>query len=350
MRGLDLHRLCPLLLVLLLALALVSPGVACQVPVFRYALERWAPATYPVVIVPGSAGLSEAEEAALQQLQAAPLAKPQPANIELEVGAADAGNSGSASIQLSYPPKRNEAGPHPIWQAPLSPESVQVLLDSPARGELRARLLEGQSAIWVLVESGEKAKDDAAAAILSDALAEAAATLKLPEGAVSPAGGAKESADILRADLPLRIEFSILRVRRNDPAEAAFLAMLTSLEEDLAEYAHEPMVFPVFGRARVLEPLIGAGIHKANVLEHAGYLCGACSCEVKDQNPGMDLLMSANWEPVDTTPTMEVVRIAPGGESRADAPRRVPFLAVGAGALLLGAVAWGASRRGPRVG
>ena len=26
------------------------------------------------------------------------------------------------------------------------------------------------------------------------------------------------------------------------------------------------------------------------------YLCGECSCEVKDENPGADILLAANWE------------------------------------------------------
>ena len=77
---------------------------------------------------------------------------------------------------------------------------------------------------------------------------------------------------MLRSDLPLKIEFSILRLQRSDPEEAALLAMLTHLENDLGGFASEPMVFPVFGRARVLEPLIGAGITHDNVLEHASYL------------------------------------------------------------------------------
>lgn len=73
------------------------------------------------------------------------------------------------------------------------------------------------------------------------------------------------------------------------------------------------MAFPVFGRGRILEPLIGKGIHEGNVLEHSTYLCGACSCEVKDQNPGIDLLMAANWDPVDTSPEVELVTITPQG-------------------------------------
>ena len=120
--------------------------------------------------------------------------------------------------------------------------------------------------------------------------------------------------------------------------------MLTHLEDDLGTFANEPMVFPVFGRGRVLEPLIGAGINKENVLEHSGYLCGACSCEIKDQNPGIDLLIAANWEPVDTTPKPVIVRITPSAETP-PAVRHSLVVAAGTGVLLLGLAVWLRRRR-----
>jgi len=53
---------------------------------------------------------------------------------------------------------------------------------------------------------------------------------------------------------------------------------------------------PVFGRGRALTALSGFEV-SANVLSQAAaFLCGACSCEVKEMNPGKDLLLAANWE------------------------------------------------------
>jgi hypothetical protein len=73
--------------------------------------------------------------------------------------------------------------------------------------------------------------------------------------------------------------------------------MLLNLEDDLLndEFNNKPMHFPVFGKGRVLPPLIGAGINKENALGDCSYLCGPCSCQVKNQNPGMDLLIKADW-------------------------------------------------------
>jgi len=73
---------------------------------------------------------------------------------------------------------------------------------------------------------------------------------------------------------------------------------LLHCEPDLGEFKAEPMVFPVFGRGRALEPLIGKGITLDNVWDYCAYITGACSCEVKKQNPGVDLLTALDWDAV----------------------------------------------------
>ena len=340
----------PLLPLATALLAVVAQhALACQVPVFRYALERWAPAEYRLTITPAAPGLDAGDQQRLEKLRAATTDETAPLNLAIEI-APPSGN-GPAQMALSFPKKPREAEKPPIWQGPFTDEAVQSLVDSPLRRELRKRLLAGESAVWVLIESGDRAKDDKAFASLTAALGEAQSSLKLPDGVVTPsaaAGRAQENAEVLRSDLPLEIAFSTLRVPRTEAKEAALLAMLTHLEDDLGSYAGEPMVFPVFGRGRALEPLIGAGIHKDNVVEHSGYLCGACSCEVKDQNPGFDLLIAANWSPVDTTPKVEIIRIAPGTPAptvvEKPAPR-FPLVPFGAGTLALATLLLFAKRK-----
>lgn len=343
-------RLSSLWTSLILWLASIFVAPACQVPVFRYALERWAPADYLVSIVPAEAGLTDAEKKVVEILRAAPGDSTNPVNLEVTIEPPASGAHGPAQLALHYPHKLRDTSREPLWQGPLTQENVQRLLDSPVRQELRRRLLAGESAIWILIESGDRARDDTAASALTETLGEARSSLKLPDGVVTPSETAtrsgpraKEQAEVLRTDLPLKIEFSLLRLRRDDPAEAALVAMLVHLEDDLGGFAQQPMVFPVFGRGRVLEPLIGAGIHRDNVMEHSRYLCGACSCEVKDQNPGIDLLIAANWAPVDTTPQLEIIRITPRAE--ASPTRGSPLLAVGAIVILAAFGTWMLRRR-----
>ncbi len=277
---------------LVLPLLAAATAWACQVPVFRYALERWEPGSYRV----------RSPEAM----------KVDPhANVEIEKAA------GVTQLELYYPPKLRQASEKPIWSAPMSEANVRVMLDSPVRRELMKRLLAGQSAVWLLIESGDTAKDEAAAKVIEEGLQAAQEKLKLPDGVITQdeASDPKkrhENADVLQSALPLKIEFSTLRLSRSNAEEAALIAVLMHIEPDLGDYVKEPMVFPIFGRGRALEPMIGKGIHADNLFQASSYLCGACSCEIKEQNPGIDLLMTADWGAVGTDEVLpETVMIAP---------------------------------------
>jgi hypothetical protein len=70
--------------------------------------------------------------------------------------------------------------------------------------------------------------------------------------------------------------------------------MLLSWNRKLAN-VNEPMLFPIFGRGRVVPPAIGEEICAEAIRDMAEFLTGACSCEVKEMNPGYDLLLAANW-------------------------------------------------------
>jgi hypothetical protein len=71
--------------------------------------------------------------------------------------------------------------------------------------------------------------------------------------------------------------------------------MLLSTEPDLAA-VREPIVFPIFGRGRALYALVGKGIRAETIEQAATFLIGKCSCQVKEQNPGTDLLLTADWK------------------------------------------------------
>jgi hypothetical protein len=185
------------------------------------------------------------------------------------------------------------------WAAPLNAVSVDMLLDSPVRRAIANGIRTGDSAVWVLLECGDKARDDAAAKALSEQLRKMEKTLKLP---------------VLRADNPedriergpnmpdLRLGFSMVRLRRTDPAEAPLVQMLVRVEEDLPKFADRPIAFPVFGRGRALYGLVGpganaekTGINPDTIEEACSFLIGPCGCEVKRLNPGCDLLITVDW-------------------------------------------------------
>jgi hypothetical protein len=99
----------------------------------------------------------------------------------------------------------------------------------------------------------------------------------------------------LHSPLPLKLEFSILRLSRTDPREAALVKMLRVAEPELAD-SEDALVIPVIGRGRAISALAAARVNDQGVGAFAQFVCGQCSCEVKELNPGIDLLLAADWD------------------------------------------------------
>ena len=115
-------------------------------------------------------------------------------------------------------------------------------------------------------------------------------------GSVSPGGhaGKQDSAQESIAQTP-PVKLALVEVSRSDPAEAWLIRAMMTIEPDLAGLVDQPMVFAVYGRARMLEPYVGKGITVENLTQLVQFVAGACSCQVKDSNPGLDLLTTWNW-------------------------------------------------------
>lgn len=289
----------------LLLIVMFAPGIAlgptgscaraCNVPVFRYALEHWRPDAYRAVLF-HRGPLSPDEQARLASLQVRadkslvnlslrPVdldAAPEPADRELFSSLEDVP---LPRLVIQYP--LHLKIDRPVWTGPFGDQDLTELLESPLRREILKRLTAGQTAVWLMLDSGDAGQDDPAAAVLESELKKLHTSLKLPELTESP-------EDVIQDGPPLRVEFSLLRVRRDDPAEQALVAMLVNCEADLPTLK-EPLVFPLFGRSRCMLPLVGAGISRDNLQNSARFLAGACSCQVKELNPGFDLLLSADW-------------------------------------------------------
>jgi hypothetical protein len=289
--------------VIVLVLAMPVAVRACDTPVFRVAMfdERWSPKPYKFCLL-RDRPLPEYEQKLLDGFDAL-LAKQQGhVNGVIEVrhpGKVEIGQLRELLQARRMPPMPHVVVQHPpenrivnnVWAGPWRDAPLRGLLESPARAAISKRLLAGETAVWVLIESGNQEKDDAAFARLSKELKHLAATLVLPE----PGPGGKK-IKIPQGAPPARIAFSVLRLSRTDEVERLFVAMLLALEDDLDRYASEPIVFAVFGRGAALEPLIGKGITPANISKDVRYLIGPCICEEKELNPVKDLLMIADWE------------------------------------------------------
>jgi hypothetical protein len=328
-----------LILLALGGLLVVTPGQACDDPVFRVALETWAAEPYELIVF-HRGPLNTDEKAAVELLSSAAKARPPLANVKIEVVDVEELEDPSllkfieSQPQLQLPllmvryPSADRIPRH-AWAGRLTLDNARALLDSPARRELARRLTDDHSAVFVLVESGNRKvfpavaagavgastpllgpspfagaallaaeqikqqQDDAAATLLRTQLAWLAKTVTPSEPPKGKGGSPSKKADVPVP--PLKIKFSILRLSRHDPAERLFLEMLLRIDSDLGELS-QPMVFPVFGRGRARFPLIGAGIEPKNLKREAEFLLGPCKCEIAEQSESVNLLVQADWD------------------------------------------------------
>jgi len=290
---------------------------ACSVPVFRYALERWPADKYNVVIY-HRGELNQEHQKIVSQFDKAGAIGQQSANVALRLIDLDS-KPAPEDIELWKQQKTETLPlmvvrtplPAPVpagfWSGELSADNVAKIIDSPLRQNIAKQLIDGQTAVWVFLESGDAEKDKAAFALLSKELKRMEKTLKLPE---------IEEADIEQGLVSvspdsLKLKFSLEKCSREDSAELGFTGMLLATENDLKDFNAEPMAFPVFGRGRVLYALIGKGINSGTIEQACRDLTGPCTCQVKDQNPGTDLLMAVDWEKLVTPATQDEKELPP---------------------------------------
>jgi hypothetical protein len=289
---------------------------SCSTPVFRYAMERW-PADYYEGVVIHKGPLADDDPAVLllqgekaERLEGVPHsnhgqdARDTAEFLNLRVSPIDLASPETGDLTgllggpvpeklpalvLWYPNSKGRAAP--FWTGQFTPATVETLIQSPKRQELARRLIAGQTAVWIFIESGNAGKDKAAMQLINQELDTATKQLK----EMAPALGSATSTEELQIP-QVSYEFSILPVSRSDPKEKVFLEMLLKSEPDLDEYSEEPIVFPTFGRGRALFALVGEGINTDNLREAIAFITGPCGCEIKMLNPGVDLLMAENWD------------------------------------------------------
>jgi hypothetical protein len=296
---------------------LIRGAWPCSVPVFRYALERWKPEPYKGIVIYRNE-ITQVDEALFRQLEQAASNPEYPLNLlirKVEVASFSEAKLKELlkgpipeklpALAIWYPDKMGKTAPS--WILEFNPSIVKAFADSPKRRFLAKSLIDGESIVWIFVPSGNSEKDEKAKAVIRRELDLALNSLKkMPFFILA---GSKEKR--------LTYGFPILTLSRTDPDERFFLDMLLKCESDLYEHSDEPMVFPVFGRGRVLGCLFGTYISQDKIEGVIAYLAGSCSCEVKALNPGTDLLVAAPWDAVvinsyvENTPMPELTGVMP---------------------------------------
>ena len=298
------------LLVASVAALLVVPAIACKVPVFRYALERWQADDYQAKIFFRNDAATQVE------ILIKSLSRATHTNLEVEQVNLDTltdaqlweyddidGLGDEPVLRLMFPLSTKQGTP--LWEGELDEGTISQVLDSPLRRKLVDSILSGASTTWVMIETGDAAADDAFEVKLKGLLRQQEQSLSIPDGVIAAEeltaeglaadGSPIEMDDVLRTQIPLKIAFPVLRVSASDEHEQIFLKMLASISGVSLTALSEPLAIPVFGRGRCMPGIPASRLSEQSLSSACDYLCGECSCQVKDQNPGVDLLLNVDW-------------------------------------------------------
>ncbi len=292
-----------------LTLLLSAAAVACNVPVFRFALERWQADASELVVFFDST-LSPEDEALVRELEESSVARGGSSNLavirqdvrremtpenqrlwESMQAAGNAENSGGVKMPtLPLAVARAARGKDKVvnhWRGSLAQLREAGLLSSPVREELVKRLQNGDAVVWLLIRSKDEMLTAKAREVLKQQCEILPGEIELPEGIGLPGSE-------LYSEVPLLLQFSVLEVDPSDSKEAYLVRQLTGFQSEAAA-AGQPLIVPVFGRGRALEVIPGSELSAELIHDLTEFLCGACSCQVKEQSPGFDLLLTTNW-------------------------------------------------------
>ncbi|MBN2292064.1 MAG: hypothetical protein JXM70_06535 [Pirellulales bacterium] len=285
----QIQRLFSRVLTTLLASGIATAAAqACNTPVYRYAMYNWRTTPYHVLFFHNPAEKS-GEAQKVNRLLSELIASQQSVNMELtEVDTTD----GKSIDKLPEPIKKSwerarkkhaakKSGwlhiifspwGRELYSGQLNAETLRSITESPAREQMGELLSQGKL-VAVCLMSKNKANNR----MLDKALAEL--TKQIESDSEMP------SVEVARVD-----------VLASDPKESWFVRNLMLAEPDLKDFADQPMLFMAYGRGRSMLPYIGKGISAENLSGCVTFLTGACSCEVKADNPGIDLLVRYDWE------------------------------------------------------
>ena len=226
------HKKIISLLILLVGLNVIfhSGLLACPIPVFRYALEYWETDNYILDVYYKNE--LEPGDKALIDLVKSPRNSATRSNLDIRLINVDDDNPDASVIRdknlqaksfpwmvLRYPIVTGIKTT--LWSGPLNQPNMEKIIHSPVRENLIRLLAKETTAVWILLESGDKKKDQEAYDILSKDLKHLEQTLTLPD----PELWWDQSKGIPLEDVP-PVKFDILRLSRLNPVEEHFIRML----------------------------------------------------------------------------------------------------------------------------
>ena len=253
---------------------------ACSVPVFRYALEYWHPDPYQIILKFDPSQTNNSKEIVDE-------IKKHRQNRSFILKKIKTSQS-NEQIILKYPASTRIQ--ENVYENSLTKENFIKILQSPVRQKLIDKITGGDSLIFLLLEGSNKKQNNHIANIILKNIPILENEIKLPH----------EYADIPKEDLQIYntnivFKLSMMRLSRTNSEENVFINILTrSLPESIYKKS-QPIVFPIFGRGRMLAAIREKNLNTETLRRWCEYIAGECSCEIKSRNPGFDTFIPIGW-------------------------------------------------------
>ena len=281
---------------------------ACNTPVYRYAMYNWPSAPYRVFHFHRGEP-TEADKAVNAAIEALSENRETPTNIFVDsidltktdldklpkpVKEAFEAHEDGEPTHLVFTPWGVK-----IFSGRLNKDILKAMSESPARTRIAKLLQEGNTTVLLFVPGKDKKETARVQKEIKEVIRRGASG-EIPIDAAlallpTPGADGKQPDEDAMAEAA-KTKIATITVNRSDEAEQWLIRSLMTVESDLPELADEPMVFAMYGRGRALEPYVGKGIDADNLTDVVMFLGSACSCTVKEMNPGSDLLFKWNWD------------------------------------------------------
>jgi hypothetical protein len=296
-------KISPLFPLVAILFHLASIANACSDPVFQYALERWMPDMYEIIVATGGHADGNTNKLIdgirwMEDSGAAEIAVKKTGDLKNgDVPAIPAETLESIKIDnhpfiLIHHSRIRELI---VFQGKLNSENIKALNETTIRREIRDKLLAGNAAVWLFLEGADQKLNGKRLATLRKLLKTAAEKAFDASKAEAAAEQEDESDSGRSLKPPVIIKFAIVKAG-NGCFESTLLRKNVIPMIEGAVPKMEPLIIPVFGKGRALTVVRGDKLDAGTIDNIAYYVTGACSCEVKSRNPGIDLFIPLSWD------------------------------------------------------
>jgi len=274
-------------ILIIVAFLSANTVLACDTPVFRYAMERWESSPYQLKVF-HNRDFNAEELELLELLINSSVQKNKDANLIVETinlqrqkilpkGALPVKNK--VELQVAYPldcPVQKT-----VWQCEFTPENINEIINSPTRQILGTHLTNGSPIVWFFIKGTDETSS--------------AKKLQLLKGELTKLQKKWIISQLLDNKGEPKVQLSPIVVSEYKQPQNNFLHTLLKSINSKHLATTEPMVFSFYGQGRALNALVGNEITLKNIEKQCEYLIGKCSCIVKEQNPGVDVLFNTDW-------------------------------------------------------